>query len=182
MWLEKVAYTSEHARWAVSFRREARRVHMPVGGKNVCSVGVQPCDGGVETVFTFVSEPPGTKDVPSAHSEMVGLRALRWQFEQGARLTWLYTERQPCGSAVGHANCTSKLEEALQQFGAYGPDTPVYFTFDYPTARDLHSLIDEGLLSEEEARDMAREECQCSTIFIMDMDKTIGEQVPSWAS
>lgn len=179
MKIEKVAYNSEPARYAVAFRQEARRVNVPVGGKNVCTVGFWAPHSGNQQ-FTFVSEPPGVKDVPTAHSEMVGLRALRWELERGGRITWLYTERQPCGSASGHANCTTKLEAALEQFGANGKDTPVYFTFDYPTAKDLESLMTGGLLTLDEAREMAREECQCTTAFIIGMDKTIGQNVPSW--
>lgn len=179
MKIEKVAYNSEAAKYAVAFRQEARRVGIPVAGKNLCTVGFWgPSTGNAQ--FTFVSEPPGTKDVPTAHSEMVGLRALKWELDRGGRITWLYTERQPCGSASGHANCTSKLDGALETYGANGRDTPVYFSFDYPTAADLESLISDGLLSLDEAREMAREECQCTTAFIIGMDKTIGETVPEW--
>jgi hypothetical protein len=179
--VRKVAYTSEAASYAVSYRQAARRVR-PVGGKNICTIVMWSPRTQLNHTFTFVSEPPGTKDVPSAHSEMVGARALKAEFDLGARIVWLYTERQPCGSAQGHANCTAKLQALLETYGAQGADTPVYYTFDYPTWADIESIVSSGLMSQEEAVEMAREACQCSTDFIINMDKTIETTVPTWGT
>lgn len=177
--LLKVAYTSDRARYAVAYRQAARRV-WPIRGKNVCTIVMWSPRVQAQFDFTFVSEPPGRRDVPTAHSEMVGARALRSEFELGGRIAWLYTERQPCGSAQGHANCTTKLEALLGKYGVRGADTPVYFTFDYPTWTDFESAVTDGLMTREEAAEMAREDCQCSTEFIINMDKTITETVPQW--
>lgn len=77
-------------------------------------------------------------------------------------------------------NFNAQLSSLLDEYGMNGKETPAYFTFDHPTAKGLGSLMTGGLLSLDEAREMAKAEYQCTTAFVTGMDKAIDQSTPSW--
>jgi hypothetical protein len=165
--LEKVPYKddNEYAKHARQFRRELFKIHRNVGGRNVATVAIVYQAFGMVSgnVITLPSEPPGKGKSFAMHSEKVLIHAIAESLSSGAKILWMYTERQPCGNALGHANCDAFLTKMMTKYGAYETKTPVYFSFDYPTKEDLRSSIGHDMLSEEEAVELAREWCLIGT-------------------
>lgn len=177
--LEKVPYKddNDYAKFARAFRSGLwTKLHRTVGGRNVASVAVEyPLAlGGFKDVITLPSEPPAKGKAFAQHSEPVLIHAIQESLNRGARILWMYTERQPCGHALGHANCDAFLTKIMTKFGINGTGTTVYFSFDYPTIEDLRSSIGPDMMSEEEAKELARDWCLMGTDELI---KAVGDML-----
>ena len=100
------------------------------------------------------------------------MAAIGTDLEDGKKIEWLYTERQPCGIAPGHANCTKYLIDWLEEHGTRGIMTPVFYSFEYPTKADYAHLIKRGS-SESDVRKLAQEKCAICTTNLIAKDKTL---------
>jgi len=168
--LEKVPYKDDNdqAKHARAFRTQLYSVGRNIGGRNVATVAVNyAAPFSFQDLITLPSEPPGKGKAFAQHSEKVLLHAIMDSLKSGAKIAWMYTERQPCGNALGHANCDAFLTKMMTQYGVAGTGTKVYFSFDYPTKEDLRSSIGPNLLSEKEAEELAREWCLMGTNELM---------------
>ena len=132
----------------------------------------------------MTSEPPSSAKTsdriiikPQArHSEKALIETLAWTVSNSStKILMVYTERQPCGKARGHANCTKRLESFLATYGAVGADTRVHYSFDYPTADDIRFLLDEPELGveEEDLVEMCKEMCSESSQALIAYDKAL---------
>jgi len=122
--LSKIEYGHEITREA-----EAMRQHQAHGGKNIATICLT---NGLK--FTRSSIPAGPPGVSPKHSEAAAWEALNASgaLAGNMRISWVYTERYPCGHNPGMRNCYGLLEGILKSHGAAGLDTPVYFTYEYP--------------------------------------------------
>jgi hypothetical protein len=177
--LEKVPYKddSEYAKHARGFRLAMFKIGQNIGGRNVATIAVQyPSAFGTQDCITLPSEPAAKGKAFAQHSERVLIHATVNSLQGGAKILWMYTERQPCGSARGHANCDAFLTAMMSKYGVNGTNTKVYYSFDYPTKEDLRYEIGANLLSEEEAVQLAREWCLMGTTELMEAASLLGLQ------
>jgi hypothetical protein len=177
--LEKVPYKddSEYAKHARGFRLAMFKIGRSIGGRNVATVALQyPPPISIQGLITLPSEPPAKGKAFAQHSEKVLIHATLDELTRGARILWMYTERQPCGNALGHANCDGLLTKMMTLYGANGTGTKVYYSFDYPTKEDLRSEIGDNLLSEQEATELARDWCLTGTAELMEAARLLGLQ------
>lgn len=175
--LEKAPYKddSEYAKYAREFRRGMFKIGRNIGGRNVATIALQyPPHIGGGGVITLPSEPPAKGKAFAQHSEKVLIHAVVESLKAGARILWMYTERQPCGNALGHANCDAFLTKMMKKYGINGTNTKVYYSFDYPTKEDLRSEIGDNLLTEQEAAELARDWCLMGTNELIEAANQIG--------
>jgi Xanthomonas XOO_2897-like deaminase len=175
--LEKVPYKddNEYAKRAREFRRAMFLIGRNIGGRNVATIALHyPPPIGIQDAITLPSEPPAKGKAFAQHSEKVLIHAVVESLNRGAKILWMYTERQPCGNALGHANCDAFLTKMMTKYGVSGTSTKVYYSFDYPTKEDLRSEIGNNMLTEEEATLLAREWCLMGTTELMEAARQIG--------
>lgn len=148
-------------------RNKQKNINSPVGGKNLALLCYEASwlERGKNQVIIGLSDP-----VRHKHSEVAaveGLTELLDSPEKWATIKWLYTERAPCGTGPGMANCNQYLynffkgHSKRKKLGAgtawaeFGALTPVYYSFQYPSGGQqeiqqcLDSLGDMGIVDED---------------------------------
>ncbi len=144
--LTHTAYTGN----AFSWQAVALRASSPHGLKNIASIKLTGKD-----LVTASSIPPGPKGVTPKHSEQVVWEAVAGEVTSGARqIEWVYTEREPCGRGPGMKNCAQFLTGLLARYGVAGNATPVYYSFNYPSVREVTDvakmLVQQGVVGNED--------------------------------
>ena len=126
-------------------RKEQAKKNSPIAGRNLavlCFTGTWFIGEAVIIASSFPDE--------QKHSEvktMEGLSQVLDSENKFALIQWLYTERAPCGSGPGMANCEAYLEIVFKKYyknylklgsGAVrvkdGVDTPVFYSYQYPSS------------------------------------------------
>jgi hypothetical protein len=124
-------------------RRDQVKQNSPIAGKNLAICFYQPSREINQAVTIGCSAPSEGK-----HSERIAFDALAGVLDsanKSAKLIAVYTERAPCETGPGMANCDQYLYDQFNTFqlGAKlgsgtlevpkGILTPVYFSFPYPS-------------------------------------------------
>lgn len=69
------------------------------------------------------------------HSEARAAWAFRHYFGERARITFVFSEREPCHE--GRGGCRGLLERLLRTYGRDGTDTPVRYLYGYLNAEEI---------------------------------------------
>jgi hypothetical protein len=124
-------------------RRDQVKKNAPIAGKNLAICFYQPSWETNKAVTIGCSSPS-----ESFHSERIAFNALASVLDsanKSASLLAVYTERAPCETGPGMANCDQYLYDQFDKFtlgGKLGSGTltvplgiltPVYYSFPYPS-------------------------------------------------
>lgn len=145
--LKYVAYNSDNHGVMIcrQIRKEQAKKNSPIGGRNLAVLCFTGNWFNGEEVIVASSFPNEKK-----HSEVKTMEGLSQALDsenKHALIQWLYTERAPCGSGPGMADCEKylklifeKCSKSILKLGSGavsvkdGVNTTVFYSYQYPSS------------------------------------------------